>query len=292
MFKRLFIILLLIIASGEIYIRYRYGFCDAPLMIESDKYELIAAPNQKRKRFGNNVIYNSFSQRSGEPERNRKKILVCGDSVLNGGVQTDNKDLATTLIAEETEFQMLNISAGSWGPDNCAAYLEEKGLFDAEAIFLVVSSDDVVDIMDFRPIVDVHKSYPSKQYKSAYIEILHRYLPKYIRRKNKNDFENNEEFRDELFNPGFEKLKSIARHNDIPFVIYLHPDIEELICRKYNMLGQRIIQWSDVNNIPLYKVIEYDETINHYRDRIHINKEGQRVLANTIKIMINENIRK
>lgn len=33
-------------------------------------------------------------------------------------------------------FQMLNVSVGSWGPDNIAAYLKAKGTFRAKALFV------------------------------------------------------------------------------------------------------------------------------------------------------------
>ena len=114
--------ILLIICSLEAVLRYRFGFCDAPLSIESDRYEYIFAPNQNRHRFGNHIIYNSYSQRSQEPDSNKTIVLGLGDSVINGGVQTDHGDLATTIASNDT-LQILNISAGSWGPDNCAAYL-------------------------------------------------------------------------------------------------------------------------------------------------------------------------
>lgn len=60
---------------------------------------------------------------------------------------------------------MLNISAGSWGPDNCAAYLKEKGTFGAEGIILVVSSHDAHDNMNWQTVVGQSVAFPDKQYK-------------------------------------------------------------------------------------------------------------------------------
>ncbi len=127
----------ILLLSSEIALRKIWGFCDAPLSIENEKYEYIFAPNQDRFRFRKHIKYNSYSQRSEEPKKGKKKILGCGDSVINGGSQTDQNDIATSLFTAETGVQMLNISAGSWGPDNCAAYLKENGLFDAEGIVSV-----------------------------------------------------------------------------------------------------------------------------------------------------------
>lgn len=51
--KKLFLLLLTFAIIGEFYLRYFQGFCNAPLYIESKKYEYIVAPNQDGKRFGN-----------------------------------------------------------------------------------------------------------------------------------------------------------------------------------------------------------------------------------------------
>lgn len=153
-----------------------------PLYAASDKYEYMALPNQSGVRLGNRYYYNDFSMRSDEVKPHKKHILGLGDSVIYGGVQTNQDSLTTSLFSVETGMQMLNISAGSWGPDNCAAYLKEKGMFDAKGIFLLVSSHDAHDNMDFMPVVGVHPSYPDKQYFCAMAEVLCRYIyPRYIK---------------------------------------------------------------------------------------------------------------
>ena len=101
-----------------------------PLYYASNKYEYMPCPNQSGIRFGNHYRYNSYSQRSDEPDSTKLHVLGLGDSVLYGGTQTDQDSLATSLFTKDTGIQMLNISAGSWGPDNCAAYLKEYGLFN------------------------------------------------------------------------------------------------------------------------------------------------------------------
>ena len=102
------------------------GLTKAPLYFESDKYEYMACPNQDGYRFGNHYHYNSYSQRSEEPDTTSRIILGLGDSVIFGWVHTEQDSLASTLFTEGTGMQMLNISAGSWWPDICAAYLIEK----------------------------------------------------------------------------------------------------------------------------------------------------------------------
>jgi hypothetical protein len=175
--------IIILTASIEIYLRCYWGFCDAVLTQESDKFEYIAQPNQNRFRFRKHVRYNEYSMRSNSLKSSDSvRILGFGDSVLNGGVQTEQDSLATSIIENELtqehskSVRCFNISYGSWGPDNCFAYMKQYGNFDADLIFLVVSSHDAYDNMDFQKVVDVHPSHPSKQYLSAIYELTDRYL--------------------------------------------------------------------------------------------------------------------
>lgn len=257
--------------------------------MESNIYEYMACPNQDGYRFGNHYHYNSYSQRSEEPDTTKRIILGLGDSVIFGGVQTDQDSLATTRFTEETGMQMLNISAGSWGPDNCAAYLKEKGLFHAEAMFLLVSSHDAHDNMTFEPIVGVHPSYPKEHYKLAYWELLDRYvLPRIFKKKSKKldpdqqvnagtgvDIKKD----GKVFNPGFEQLRMMADSAGIPLIVYLHADAKELQNGQYNEQGKEIMAWAETNQVPLIRELEYKFTPDDYRDGIHLNKDGQKKLS-------------
>lgn len=288
-----------VILSSEIALR-SYGFCDAPLSKESDKYEYCFQPNQDRYRFRKHIEINSFCQRSEEPRKNCRKILGLGDSVIYGTNNVDQDSIATTIFTNETGIQMLNVSAGSWGPDNIAAYLNENGLFDAEAMVVVLSSHDAHDIMDFEPCVDVHPAYPSKQYTFALGELFDRYLIPMAKRKlgiGKKELDPDEAANEAAktdirkncnkgFNPGWDQLKEIAQNAGIPMYIYLHAEKGEVVEGKYNDQGEEIIAWASANNIPLYKGIDMGENLESYQDDIHLNNKGQRLLAdNLIRIM-------
>lgn len=278
------VIILSAFIVGEVALRC-YGFAHAPLYYSSDQYEYMACPNQDGMRFGNHYHYNSFSQRSEEPDSSRTIILGLGDSVIFGGVQTDQDDLATSLFTKETGMQMLNISAGSWGPDNCAAYLKEKGLFNAKAMFLLVSSHDAYDNMDFQPTVGVHPSYPDKQYVLACGELIDRYLwPRLFPDKKENADPDQQVLagihkKGKEFNPGFAELKTISDSAGISLTIYLHAEQSEMKDGKYNSQGDEIITWAKENGVKLIKELGYHFTKNDYRDAIHLNKNGQRKLA-------------
>lgn len=297
--KWVILILILFIVVCEFILRYAFGFCDALLYRESDKYEYIAQPNQNRHRFGAYIHYNSFSQRNGEPDSTKVRVLGLGDSVLFGGTWMDQDSLASTLFSEETGKQMLNISAGSWGPDNCAAYLKENGTFGANAMILVCSSHDAYDVMTHIPVVGIYPNYPDKQYSFAWIELVDRYLIPRIKMLFANKVLLDPDTsvvasskaktvvkKSQVFNPGFSQLKQIADSLNIPFSIYLHAEKNEIESGRYNEMGERIIKWAQQNDVQLMQGLKNGETLDMYKDIIHFNEKGQRHLADCFELVI------
>lgn len=295
------IVSLCLIVFVELILRYVFGFCDAVLYQPSPAYEYIAQPNQHRYRFFSHIDYNSYSQRSDEPDSTKTIVLGLGDSVIFGGTMLDQDSIATTLFSKETGMQMLNISSGSWGPDNCAAYLKEKGTFGAKAMVLVCSSHDAFDVMSHIPVVGIYPNYPDKQYKLAIWEVVDRYLlPRikvYFRGKQLLDpdaqvvekVKSDEGVAKKAlnFDPGFDQLLQISEGKHIPFFIYLHPEVCEVMSRKYKEGGLMIMEWAKTHHIKLIDGLNEGVTVDMYRDVIHLNEKGQRNLANSLKKMIN-----
>lgn len=302
-------ICLILIALSELILRFFFGFCDAVLYQSSPAYEYIAQPNQYRYRFFSHIDYNSYSQRSEEPDSTKTIVLGLGDSVIFGGTMLDQDSIATTLFSKETGMQMLNISSGSWGPDNCAAYLKEKGTFGAKAMVLVCSSHDAFDIMSHVPVVGIYPEYPDEQYKLAIWEVIDRYLIPRIKgwmgesqlvdpdaqvvKKVKNEerrVKNSNALRDEgvaqkslNFDPGFDLLLQISKEKNIPFFIYLHPEMSEVESKEYKEGGKLIIEWAKANDVKLVNGLDEGVTTSMFRDVIHLNEKGQRNLANSLE---------
>ena len=285
--------LVLLLVAAEVTLRLVWGFGKMPLFVTSEKYEYMSMPNQEGIRLGNRYYFNAYGMRSDEVNTKKKLFLGLGDSVIYGGVQTDQDSLATSLFSAETGMQMLNISAGSWGPDNCAAYLKEKGLFGAQGIFLLVSSHDAHDNMDFQPVVGVHPSYPDKQYFCAIAEVIGRYIwPRYVKpifgKGGNKELDPDQKVlagihkNGKVFNPGFAQLKEMADSAKIPYVVYLHAEQCELEEGKYNEQGDEIIAWCKANGVRLVEDLHM-LTKDDYRDGIHINAKGQRVVANVME---------
>jgi hypothetical protein len=281
------IIVVIGIVAVEIFLRNFYGFCDTVLTQEDPDYEYIAQPSQNRYRFRHHVSYNSLSMRSEEVDTSASIILGFGDSVINGGVQTEQDSLATTILSEELsetagrKVQFLNISTGSWGPDNCFAYVKKHGNFGAQNMYLFVSSHDAYDNMNFEKIVGVNESFPSKQYKSAIAELLIRYLlPRLgIFQGGSDGLGIDKKNESSTFNPGFDSILSYSKENNIPLTLYLHAELSELEAKSYNDQGQEIIHFAEANNIRLIKDLDLGLQSSEFRDDIHINSLGQRKLA-------------
>lgn len=285
----------ILIALLEFTLRFVFGFCDAVLYQSSPAYEYIAQPNQHRYRFFSHIDYNSYSQRSDEPDSTKTIVLGLGDSVIFGGTMLDQDSIATTLFSKETGMQMLNISSGSWGPDNCAAYLKEKGTFGAKAMVLVCSSHDAFDVMSHIPVVGIYPNYPDKQYKLAIWEVIDRYLMPRIKvyfsgkqlldpdaqvvEKVKSD----EGVAQKSFNfdPGFDQLLQISEEKHIPFFIYLHPEKGEVEKNEYKEGGKLIIDWANTHHVKLVDGLKEGVTTDMFRDVIHLNEKGQRNLADS-----------
>lgn len=293
--KLVFIISVVIsLIAIEVFLRQYYGFTDNILIREDPDYEYIAQANQYRFRFRNHVSYNSKSMRSEDIDTSAQIILGFGDSVINGGTLTDQDSLATTILSDslskihQKKIQFLNISAGSWGPDNNYAYLEKHGDFGAKSIFLFVSSHDAYDTMDFEKIVDVNKSYQSEQYLFALYELIDRYLlprAEDLIKKFKSDSDNfriKKEKKESKFNTGFTSFIKYSEKKNISLVIYLHPEKEELIKGSYNDQGDEIIKLASKNNIPLIFGLNNGFEKSDYRDGIHLNSNGQKKLARIV----------
>lgn len=288
-----------VFVAVEVALRIGWGFGKMLLFQEDKELEYIAKPNQRLTRFGNENIYNEYAMRSLPITKDDDCVVLgFGDSVLNGGTLTDQDSLATTLVENELremgkEIRFLNISAASWGPDNCAAYIKKYGTFNARMIILFVSSHDARDNMTFEKTVGVHESYPDKQYPLAVLEVLDRYLvPRLINVLKKNDDAANLRINTAAaeFNSGFEFFKSYAEQNKIPFVVCLHAETDEVRQKNFNDQGTEILQYCATNNIKVISGLQIGEQLSDFRDYIHINEGGQKRWAKVLLKEIQETV--
>jgi hypothetical protein len=229
--------------------------------------------------------------RSEEVDTTAYIIIGFGDSILNGGQQTDNDALATTILSDTLskiqgrKVQFLNVSSDSWGPDNGFEYLRKYGRFGSHEIYLFVSSHDAHDTMTFEKVVGVDEHYLSKQFALALLELLDRFiLPRMMGLLGTSESENLQinETESSVLNKGFMSFLSYSKDQNIPLTIYLHAEARELEAGSYNADGQKIIQFAKDNNIPLILDMENGLSMSDFRDYIHLNPTGQKKLAETL----------
>lgn len=305
MFKSRFVkISLIVLVLGfvalELGLRQFAGLGNMLLYDTDPGYEYLPKPNQDTRRFGHRVVSNEYSMRS-LPIASGDTCIVLGfgDSVINGGAPTDQDSLATSIVEKNFKdsgnnaFRFLNISAGSWGPDNCAAYVKKFGSFNAKMMVLFVSSHDAHDNITFQPVVGVEAGYPDKQFPLATIELVDRYLwPRFMGLFDRQPAGENLMINKggTVFNPGFQFFKDYSEQQGIPLILCLHAEQPEIIQGKFSSEGEEILEFCRQNDIKVIKGLDIGESIGDYRDVIHLNERGQKRWVNALTAAIKETI--
>ena len=281
----------LTVVLAEAGARWGLGLGTPPLSVEHPTIDYMFAPNQDVNRFGNRQVFNSFGMRS-EPLDDvgeRQLILVFGDSVLNGGNLTDHKELATTLATDDDTF-FGNVSAGSWGPGNYRAWIDEFGLLGADDVVFVLRDHDLNDQPEFKPLNP--NTHPTERPLFALGELVTRYLPRYLPDEIASVFAlETPDSRDHpvtMNRPtGIEDMQDIFARlaaNGVSSCILFHPTQSELDGedRTGTAVFQELADSWDIPSIDLASAyLERGNPSQFYRenDNIHINAAGQQVLA-------------
>lgn len=177
--------LLVGLVAAEIFARRVLTLGDPPLYQPHATIEYLMAPSRTYRRFHNTIAYNRWSMRSPDFEQTKPtpdqfRALVLGDSIVAGGPQVDDAQLATHFLHELLQRRLNrpvvigNVSCGSWGPGNLLAYLEAFGTFDADVIVLVLNHEDAADVPTFAPL---SRDLPTRSPTFALEEAFGRYVP-------------------------------------------------------------------------------------------------------------------
>lgn len=271
------------------------GLTSYPLYVESSEYEYIMAPNQQLSVFGNHISTNEFSMRSKPiSDSDSLVVLLIGDSIINGGTLTDQDSLASSILEEQLSkklrkrVRVLNISAGSWGPDNGFAYVKKFGTFNAKLICLVVNSHDAHDNMNFEKEVGVNTQYPDKQFTFATEKLIQkgiqfiklRYFTETPSLKMSGDLGISKGIK---FNAGFKEFKDLSVKEHIPLYIFLHHARSEMVTKVMEPDGKEVVEFAKKNQIPIFIELNNTKTDSSYfRDFIHYNEKGQKWLASVL----------
>jgi hypothetical protein len=300
---RLLILLLLLFTGGELFARFYLGLGDPPLSQFDPTMEYRFKPDQNCKRFGNHIKYNHYSMRSDDfplhkSQPNELRVMVIGDSIINGGALSDQSEIATSILqqklAEDLKRPVIvgNISAGSWGPPNELAYLKQFGLFDADVLVIVLSSHDYADVPDFKPIVGVNLGWPEHKPILALWEGFERYLLPRLRHQSASD----EAYIAATAPPkqadidwctqSLHEMITLARASGARVIVAQH--LEKTESMSALLPGHDIIKSACLQDKitpiqfgpPFQAARDLGQQI--YRDGIHPNAIGQRIIAATL----------
>ena len=286
-------ILALFIIGVEIILRF-YGFCNSPLYFNNEWSGYSLVPNQYCFKLRNRYITNEYGMRSEPLKDGERRILLIGDSVLNGGARVGHASLASTLLEDHfTPVRVLNISAPGWGIDNGVGVIKKYGDFDAEAIVIVLNSHDAIGHIPDYPIAGHHKTFPQRQYLLAWFELIDRYfIPRAQKLLGmKNDIDDFNTSVGNEHSKGWEWIADYCSEKKIPLAIYLHATTDEILAGKYDENGKWIQQFAAEKNISIYEDIDSTKPTD-FIDDCHLNAEGQKAIYDILKPVIGDFLKK
>ncbi|WP_448280434.1 SGNH/GDSL hydrolase family protein [Phormidesmis priestleyi] len=284
----------------EIALRFLFGFGNPLLYLADPKIGYLLAPNQKVRRFGNRIEINEFSMRSGPILAKRPdatlRILMIGDSIVNGGWWTDQPNtlsemLATRLRASKSApLEVLNASANSWAPRNELAYLKQFGLFDSQAVVLVINTDDLFATAPTPLPVGTDRNYPDRKPPLALVEAISRFLPppplspalQAVYAEGGDRVGANLE--------AIRQIHTLVKQTKAQFLLVMTPLLREIGqpgSRDYELKArQRLLEFTQSEQIayldflPLFNAASQPE--NLYQDHIHLNVAGNTLVSEKI----------
>ena len=299
---RVLIVLAAVVLVAELSARFVLGLGDPPLSMTDPDIEYLFKPSSEYRRFGNRIAFNAFSMRSDPLEAKKtdsrqRRVMFLGDSVINGGNQTDQAELATEILRDRlasilnAPVVVGNISAGSWGPGNQLAYVKKYGFFDADVVVIVLSSHDESDYPTFKPTVGVLPSFPDRSPWLAVKELATRYIYGYVRKilfkraQKPDDDPPSQQTIDKSLN-AVRQIVQLARDTDADVLIAQHLEKSEIADAKLpgHAAIQELAKSMGIETIQLGPAFarSLDQGVNPYRDKIHPNAQGQQLIAKTL----------
>ncbi|HEX7009000.1 MAG TPA: SGNH/GDSL hydrolase family protein [Phycisphaeraceae bacterium] len=292
------LVLLLGGVSLEGIARFGLGLGDPPLSIADPQIEYLFKPGVYH-RFGNRIAYNAWSMRSDpmpptKQDPREARVLMLGDSVINGGSLTDQDELASSILQHRLTQELDrpvtvgNASAGSWGPGNWLAYVNRYGLFDADLVVIVLSSHDAHDEPTFEPVVGVHPAFPDHPPLLASQELVFRYL---LPRLGFGVGDQPDPFpaqrRTEEALRHLEQLIQMIQAQGRPLILAQHLARQEITSKQPDAGHDLILELAQRLHVQTVQLgPAFEEALARgqqpYRDDIHPNAEGQRLIAQTL----------
>ncbi len=288
------VILLVLLVTAELIARYVFGFGDPPVYVRDAAMEYLAEPSRSYRRFGQRISFNQWSMRSDEFSKTKKsddelRVLVLGDSIINGGAHVDQSELVTHLLqmrlAKQTGRPVVvgNISAPSWGVPNMLAYIQRFGTFDADLAIVVLNAFDVWDVpadTSQLPEGGLRPTFAIEELAVRAIQRLSKDEQAFMMRTfTSNDLQTVAE--------AMQDLRNVFKSEGIPVVFVLHSMEAETLGIPLNdtLTLRRTLHALDVpmrSTREAYNVAISESDQPLYIDGLHLSVRGHHVLANLL----------
>ncbi len=285
----------------EVGLRVIFGFGNPLIYQADDQIGYLLVPSLKTRRFGNRIEINQYSMRSSPitpvPDSTTLRILLVGDSIVNGGWWTDQSNIISEMLNQQlstiegkntsqNKIEVLNIAANSWGPPNQLAYLQKFGTFEAACIVLIINTDDLFTKPPNPEIVGRDRNYPDHKPALAILEILNRYrsstspsTPPQAKPEPSDIVGYNLE--------AIQQIREITSQTSVQFVLAMTPLLREIGTPgplDYEIKArQRLIELTKaeqmiyIDFLPIFNSTSQPETL--YRDHIHLSIKGNQLVT-------------
>ncbi len=290
----------------EVFLRLAFGFGDPLLYVSDRQIGYLLAPNQTVRRLGNRIQINEYSMRNSAIAATRPdstwRILMLGDSIVNGGWWTDQKDTLSETLANhlkpfKSPVEVLNASANSWSPRNELAYLQRFGLFQAQILVLVINTDDLFATAPTSLPVGHDRNYPDQKPSSAIAEVISRYLlpaPPMPDELKAVQAEGGD--RVGIVLDAIRQIYQLTRQRNARFLLVMTPLLRELeqAPRDYELVArQRLSAFAQIESIQYIDFLtvfsaEIKTPKAVYHDHIHLNTIGNKWVSEAIGETIRE----
>ena len=281
-------------------LRLFLGLGNPPLYIGDEEIGYLLAPNQAIRRRGNRIQINQYSMRSGEigeeKPQGSTRIMLLGDSIVNGGWWTDQKDILSELIETElvknasgSEIQVFNASTNSWNPRNELAYLKRFGLFEADVLVLVINTDDLFGTAPTSVVVGKDLNYRDRNPPLALVELYERYFSKQPPIPELEAVKKEGGDRVGFNLEAITAINAIANSQNTQFILAMTPLLRELESgsRDYEQKARNRLlsfvtrqQITYIDFLPIFADFPQPEFL--YRDRIHLSPQGETIVSKTL----------
>lgn len=288
----------------EIGLRSLFGFGNPLIYIPDEQIGYLLAPNQRTRRFGHRIEINQYSMRSDPiqktPSPSTQRLLLLGDSIVNGGWWTDQDNTISSLLmcsvssvitSNFQKVEVLNASANSWGPRNELAYLQKFGSFNAQAVVLLINTDDLFATSPTALPVGRDRNYPDKKPPLALVEVLQRYVFRQTPIPELEAVQNEGGDRVGLNLEAIGKIQALTRQANSQFLLVMTPLLREIGQpgpRDYEIKArERLLEFCQVHKItyldflPIFNSNQDPKAL--YHDHIHLNLQGNQVVSQVIE---------